>query len=142
MDNLFLKIARKEEPSYSIYENDQIYAFLDIEPVSAGHTLIVPKTYCPDIESLEPEMAAAILIAAKKVVTALRNLYGYEGIVIHQVNGEKAQDIRHFHMHVYGTLPKNAEPFYKELHQEPDEKEKIFQKISEKMSKFILKESL
>lgn len=94
----------------------------------------MPKNYCPDIESLDEETAAAILMTAKKIVTAIHILYSYDGIVLHQVNGEKAQDVRHFHMHVYGTLAKNAEPFYKTLPTNPHQREKILEGISQIMS--------
>ena len=137
MDNIFLKIVRKELPSYPVYEDDSVYAFLDIEPHSRGHTLIVPKKYCPDIESIDDQTATAVLMTAKKIVIALRSLYAYEGVVLHQVNGEKAQDVRHFHMHVYGTLPKDREHFYKTLPPEPLQREYIFRKISEDMSRCI-----
>ena len=130
MDNIFLKIARKELPSYPVYENDLVYAFLDIQPYSKGHTLIVPKKYCPDIETLDEETAAAVLMAAKKIAVALRHLYAYEGVILHQVNGEKAQEVRHFHMHVYGTLPPDVKHFYKTLPSEPEQREEIFQKIA------------
>lgn len=141
MDNLFLKIARKESPSHPIYEDDLVYAFLDIEPYSEGHTLIVPKKYCPDIESIDQEAAMAILMAAKKVAIALRKLYNYNGVILHQVNGEHAQEIRHFHMHVYGSLPDSTEHFYKTLPAETRQRKKIFSEIAEKISAEILRRS-
>jgi len=137
MDNIFLKIASKELPSYPVYEDDFVYAFLDIEPYSKGHTLVVPKKYCPDIESIDAETAVAVLMTAKKITIALRNLYGYEGTVLHQVNGEHAQDVRHFHMHVYGTLPEPVEHFYKTLPSDPLQREKSFRDISVEISEYI-----
>lgn len=137
MDNIFLKIVRKELPSHPVYEDDSVYAFLDIEPYSKGHALIVPKKHCLDIESLDGKTAAAILMAAKKITIALRSLYKYEGIVLHQVNGEKAQEVRHFHMHVYGTLPSGAIHFYKTLPKNHDERKIVFSEIANEMSDFI-----
>ncbi|MCR4263958.1 MAG: HIT family protein [Candidatus Roizmanbacteria bacterium] len=137
MDNIFLKIVRKELPSYSVYEDDSVYAFLDIKPYSKGHTLIVPKKYCPDIESLDDKTATAILMAAKKITVALRALYAYEGVVLHQVNGEKAQEVRHFHMHVYGTLPKGATHFYKTLPENHAERNEMLSTIAEEISNVI-----
>lgn len=137
MDNIFLKIVRKELPSYAVYEDNSVYAFLDIEPYSKGHTLIVPKKYCPDIESLDDKTATAILMAAKKITVALRGLYEYEGVVLHQVNGEKAQEIRHFHMHVYGTLPKDSTHFYKTLPENHKEREAVLSAIAQEVSNFI-----
>ncbi|MHB0865644.1 MAG: HIT domain-containing protein [Minisyncoccota bacterium] len=140
MDNLFLKIVRKELPSYPIYEDDFVYAFLDIEPYSKGHTLIVPKKQCPDIESIDEETATAVLMAAKKIVIALRTLFKYEGVVLHQVNGERSQEIRHFHMHVYGTLQEGSENFYKTLPSESPQRENILKDISKEISEYISQE--
>lgn len=137
MDNIFLKIVRKELPSYPVYEDDFVYAFLDIEPYSKGHVLIVPKKYCPDIESLDDKTATSILMAAKKITIALRSLYKYEGVVLHQVNGEKAQEVRHFHIHVYGTLPKDATHFYKTLPENNDKRKIALSTIAQEMSGFI-----
>lgn len=137
MDNIFLKIVRKELPSYLVYEDDYVYAFLDIKPYSKGHTLIVPKKYCPDIESLDDKTATAVLMAAKKITIALRSLFTYEGIVLHQVNGEKAQEIRHFHMHVYGTLQKDAIHFYKTLPENYKERDALLSTIAQDISNFI-----
>ncbi len=135
--NTFLKIAAKELPSYPIYEDDSVYAFLDIEPYSRGHTLIVPKKYCPDIDGLDDRTAAAVLMAAKKIVAALRGLYMYDGVVLHQVNGEHAQEVRHFHMHVYGTSSENAPHFYKALPNNRAEKEVLFSTTAQEISDFI-----
>jgi len=137
MNNIFIKIVRKELPSYSVYEDDSVYAFLDIKPYSKGHTLIVPKKHCPDIESLDDKTAMAILMAAKKITIALRSLYDYEGIVLHQVNGENAQEVRHFHMHVYGTLPKDSIHFYKMLPEDHKEREDLFLAIAREISDLV-----
>lgn len=137
MNNIFLKIARKELPSYPVYEDDYVYAFLDIKPYSKGHTLIVPKKYCPDIESLDDKTATAVLMVAKRITIALRSLYAYEGVVLHQVNGEKAQEIRHFHMHVYGTLPKDSTHFCKTLPEGHKEREDLFLAIAREISGLI-----
>ena len=135
--NTFLKIVSKELPSFAVYENDLIYAFLDTEPYSKGHTLIVPKEYCPDIENLDEKTATAILMAAKRIVAVLRTLYGYGGVVLHQVNGQHAQDVRHFHMHVYGTLSEGDSHFYKTLPNNQLERKSIFSSIAEEMSECI-----
>ncbi|HET9641226.1 MAG TPA: HIT family protein, partial [Candidatus Paceibacterota bacterium] len=99
-----------------------------------GHTLIVPKAPCPDIESIDAPMAAAVLMAAKKITKALRKVYGYDGIILHEVNGEKAQDVMQFHMHVYGTLPPGAGHFYRSLPQDPAEKKAVLASIAQELS--------
>jgi histidine triad (HIT) family protein len=135
--NTFLKIVAGELPSHKVYEDERVYAFLDIEPYSKGHTLIVPKKYCPDINELDDQTAAAILMAAKKVVGALSKLYLYEGVILHQVNGKDAQEVRHFHMHVYGSLPKDAPLFYKTLPTNQTERETLFSNIAHEISDSI-----
>lgn len=137
MDNIFLKIIRREAPSYPVYEDRWAFAFLDIEPYSKGHTLIVPKSPCPDIAALDEQTASAILMAAKKVVIALQKRYGYNGIVLHQVNGETAQEIRQFHLHVYGTLSPGSPHYFTTLPREPFERETLFSSIAKELSSTI-----
>jgi histidine triad (HIT) family protein len=137
MDNLFLQIVRREKPSYGVYEDEQVYAFLDIEPHSKGHTLVVPKRPCADIEEIDGPLGATILLAAQKVVKALRTLYDYEGVVLHQVNGEQAQEIRHFHLHVYGTLRIDDEQYFKQLPINEKKRHEQLEQIATEISQFI-----
>ena len=61
MENcIFCKIINQEIPSYKIYEDDKVYAFLDISQATKGHTLVVPKRHVADIFEYDPELAGEV----------------------------------------------------------------------------------
>ncbi len=70
---IFTKIAKGEIPSYKVAEDDQFYAFLDISPLAAGHTLVIPKNVEDDyIFNLDPELYQDLWAFARKVAKALK----------------------------------------------------------------------
>ena len=70
---IFTKIAKGEIPSYKVAEDDQFYAFLDISPLAAGHTLVIPKNVEDDyIFNLDPELYQGLWAFARKVAKALK----------------------------------------------------------------------
>ena len=72
MDNcIFCKIIEQEIPSYKIYEDEAVYAFLDISQVTPGHTLIVPKKHVTDIFSYDEELASQVFARVPKIARAL-----------------------------------------------------------------------
>lgn len=72
MATIFSKIAAGEIPSYKIAENDQYFAFLDINPIAEGHVLVIPKQETDYIFDLEDQLLADMMIFAKKVAKAIR----------------------------------------------------------------------
>ena len=72
MATVFRKIAIGEIPSYSIAENDEFFAFLDINPVTRGHTLVIPKAETDYFFDIEDETLGRMMIFAKKVAVALK----------------------------------------------------------------------
>lgn len=97
---VFCKIIKRKSPAHIVYENDQLISFLDIEPINEGHVLIVPKQHVNTIEELSYETLMDIMGVAKKIVTALKEIYGNEGYSIMQ-NGGKFCDFGHAHFHVF-----------------------------------------
>lgn len=73
-DSIFSKIIRGEIPSYKVYENEYVYAFLDINPIKPGHTLVVPKTEVDHLWDLEAEHYRELMLAAKKIAHHMRGL--------------------------------------------------------------------
>ena len=67
MDCIFCKIANSEIPSFKIYEDDVVYAFLDANPDSDGHTLIVPKKHFTDLDDIDLDTLKSINKASKKI---------------------------------------------------------------------------
>lgn len=73
--DIFSKIAAGEIPSYKCAEDDRFYAFLDINPVAVGHTLVIPRREVDYIFDMEDEELAAFQVFAKKVATALKRAF-------------------------------------------------------------------
>ena len=71
MPGIFSKIIAGEIPSYRIHEDERYYAFLDINPLAQGHTLVIPKVETDYIFDLEDELLAGMMVFAKKVALAL-----------------------------------------------------------------------
>ena len=99
MDCLFCKIINKEIPSYTVYEDEYVLCFLDINPKSSGHTLIVPKKHFKDINDIDLDYLSKINEASKKIVNLLNDKLNPNGIQLVQNNGN-IQEVKHFHLHI------------------------------------------
>ncbi len=99
MDCLFCKIINGDIPSYKIYEDEYVYAFLDINPDSNGHTLVIPKIHTLDLDSIELDTLNNMFKAIKKIKINLENKLNCDGITLIQNNGE-VQEVKHFHIHL------------------------------------------
>ena len=99
MDCLFCKIIKGEIPCYKIYENEFVLAFLDINPDSDGHTLIIPKEHYTDIDDIDSDTLNEIFKAAKIVKTSLEEKLNCDGMSLLQNNGS-VQEVKHFHLHL------------------------------------------
>lgn len=100
-DCIFCKIANGTIPSYSLYEDDDFKAILDIEPSSKGHTLIIPKNHASNLFELDDTDAAKALCIAKRIGNALMKTLNCDGLNVLQNNGEAAgQTVHHYHIHL------------------------------------------
>ncbi len=100
-DCIFCQIVRQEAKSWKVYENDHIYSFLDINPVNAYHTLVIPKAHYQDIFDLPSELFQKLAGAIKDVTTLYRQKLGIEHLQIVNSSGEQAQqDVFHVHFHI------------------------------------------
>jgi histidine triad (HIT) family protein len=98
---IFCKIARKEAPASTVYEDEKVIAFLSIQPINVGHTLVVPKKHYENIYEFPEEEVAHLYKIVKKLAHAVKMAVDAEGIRIVQNNGEAAgQVIFHLHVHI------------------------------------------
>ncbi|MFA5997249.1 MAG: HIT family protein [Candidatus Paceibacterota bacterium] len=98
---LFCKIVAGEIPSTKVYEDETVFAFLDIHPVNIGHTLIVPKVHSVNLYETPDETVAQMMVVAKKLSIAIKNALNADGINIEMNNEPDAgQVILHSHLHV------------------------------------------
>jgi histidine triad (HIT) family protein len=100
-DCLFCKIAGGEVPSDTVYEDDEIRAFLDIRPVNPGHTLVVPKKHYTNLYDLDDEILEKLGKALRDLSIAIKKALNADGINIEMNNDLVAgQVILHAHLHI------------------------------------------
>src|SRR5215475_4900557 len=100
-DTVFGKIVRGEIPCHKIYEDQQVLAFLDINPLSAGHTLVVPKEPAETMDALSDESAAALGRVLPRLCRAVVAVTGVREYNVLENNGTGAhQAIPHVHFHI------------------------------------------
>ncbi|OAO28885.1 cell-cycle regulation protein HIT [Mammaliicoccus lentus] len=100
-ETIFSKIIDREIPSFKIYENEHVYAFLDISQVTKGHTLLIPKKASPNIYETDAETMKHISEALPIVANAIKKAFNPDGLNIIQNNGEFAsQSVYHIHFHL------------------------------------------
>lgn len=101
-DCIFCKIINQEIPSYKIYEDELVYAFLDLSQATKGHTLLVPKKHVADIFEYDEELAGALFSRVPKIARALEKAFPEaEGLNIVNNNKELAyQSVFHSHIHL------------------------------------------
>lgn len=109
MKCLFCDINKGDIPSYTIYENEYVRCFLDINPISKGHTLIIPKKHFTDIFDINEKYLYEINKASKVIVYLINEKYRPNGIRLVQNNGS-FQEIKHYHLHIIPEY-KNKEVF-------------------------------
>lgn len=106
MNCLFCEIIEGNIPSYKVFENEEVYAFLDVNPQSAGHTLVVPKQHCTNI--LDGELDFDMYMQIRNIALLLKEKLNFDGFKL-QVNNEAiaGQEVMHLHFHI---IPVYATP--------------------------------
>lgn len=100
-DCIFCKIIAGRIPSWKVYEDDRVFSFLDIGPLSRGHTLIIPKNHAVTLDDLDDDDAAALGRAARRIGAAVAEATGCTGWNVLQNNGATAgQVVMHVHVHI------------------------------------------
>lgn len=130
MATIFSKIASGEIPSYKVAENEDFYAFLDINPLAEGHTLVIPRKVETDyIFDLDEDTYAGLCLFAKKVAAAIREAVPCKRVGVAVLGME----VPHTHIHL---VPLNSESDLdfrkKKLELAPEEFERIAKSIADK----------
>lgn len=105
MNCIFCKIIEGELSSFTIYEDDIVKVFLDVNPDSNGHLLIIPKKHILDINEMDSTTWNHILDVTKKMRKLLEEKLQIDGLTLIENNG-MVQEVKHFHLHL--------KPFYKD----------------------------
>ena len=100
-DCVFCAIAAGEIPCFKVFEDDFALAYLDINPFSEGHTLVIPKAHTTGLLDTPEETLAALIARVKKVAAHIKTALGCDGFHILQNNGAAAgQTVGHIHFHI------------------------------------------
>jgi histidine triad (HIT) family protein len=100
-DCLFCKIVAGELPATIVAEDERTIAFMDINPATRGHALVIPRTHARDLYDVDPEDLAAVAVAAQRLATRVRDNLGADGVNLLNSSGAAAwQTVFHFHVHV------------------------------------------
>lgn len=105
-DCLFCKIIAGDIPSAKLYEDERVFAFLDINPVNPGHALVIPKAHAEDLNGTSDEDAAAVIRTVKKLGPKILEATGATAYnVMSNVGADAGQIIFHTHVHI---VPRKA----------------------------------
>jgi histidine triad (HIT) family protein len=100
-DCIFCKIVAGELPATVVDEDEQTIAFMDINPATRGHALVVPRTHAADLMEIEPDQLAAVSAAAQRLARRVKQRLGADGVnVINSCGAVAWQTVFHFHLHV------------------------------------------
>lgn len=107
-DCVFCGIVAGALPSSVVVDTATVLAFMDIDPVTPGHTLVIPKEHLPDLADLDDELAGEMMAVARRVAAALRRTdLRCDGVNLFYADGEAAfQEVFHAHLHVF---PRSAD---------------------------------
>jgi len=116
--DIFCRIINGEIPTRKIYEDDIVMVIMDVNPISCGHSLIIPKEHYKDLFDIEKDILDHIMKIAKEMASLFYDKLGCEGLVLEQNNGF-VQEVPHFHLHL---IPKYKEAIEMDI-------EDVFHKI-------------
>lgn len=97
MTSIFTRIINRELPGRFVYEDDEVVAFLTIEPMTQGHTLVVPRAEVDNWQTVEPELFNRVMAVSQRVGKAVYNAFGAQrtGLII------AGLEVPHLHVHVF-----------------------------------------
>jgi histidine triad (HIT) family protein len=98
---IFCKIVAGQIPSIKLYEDESAFCFMDINPVSKGHLLVIPKEHYDNVFEIPPEAYGSLYATAAKLASAIKAEIDPDGLTILQLNGKAAgQVVPHVHIHL------------------------------------------
>lgn len=136
MDCLFCKIINGQIPCSKVFENDKVFAFLDISPLTKGHCLVIPKEHYENVFDIDKEVLQEIIWVAKNIAQKAKENLGASGVQLMNASGKTAeQSVFHFHLHVVpryadDNLEMNNWWESKAFHPNTEELNKIAEKLS------------
>jgi histidine triad (HIT) family protein len=133
-DCIFCKIIGGEIPSYKVYEDEVVFAFLDIQPVSQGHLLVIPKIHSANLIGATDTEIAALFSVARRLGDITRKIIGADGFnIIVNVGSAAGQLVFHTHVHVIPRAIGDGLQHWSKIEINSEELTKIAREISGKI---------
>jgi histidine triad (HIT) family protein len=108
-DCIFCEILKGNSPASYTYQDDTVVAFMDIQPITRGHMLVVPRAHAVLMAEVEDSVAMRSFRVARQLGSVARKTLGAVGVNLFVADGEAAfQDVPHFHVHVIPRYPKDG----------------------------------
>lgn len=132
---IFCSIVAGEVPAHKIYENEATLAFLEIDPSSPGHTMVIPKKHVEDFMDLEGEMLAPVMGAVQKVAKMIEMALGADNFTI-GINSGKivGRHVEHVHVHIIPRFPDDGGHYIQGVVHKPSKE--TLEDIREKIIKY------
>lgn len=103
---IFCKIVAGEIPNYTVYEDKKVMAFLDIQPATTGHVIVIPKKHYSVLPQMPDDDVAYLFAVAKQLSGVVFDTTGAQGVTLQQNNGAAAgQTVPHVHVHIIPRFP-------------------------------------
>lgn len=135
MDDIFMKIIRREIPAEIVYEDEETLAFLDIAPTAPGHTLVIPKAPVRNIFDVDDATLAAVMRTVRKLAPVVRDAVGAKGVHINSNHEPEAgQVVFHLHFHIVPRHDRGSFEFWPHQKYEEGEAAKVADAIRAKLA--------
>ena len=133
-DSLFTKIINREIPADILYENDYVIAFLDINPNSPGHSLVVPKVEAEDILSSSDESLLEVMKVVKKIAPTIVESVGAQGFnLIANTKPAAGQVVMHTHFHIIPRFENDGLKHWPHIESTSEQRADLAKQIVEKL---------
>jgi histidine triad (HIT) family protein len=132
----FCSIASGEAPASIVYEDESVLAFMDLNPVNMGHTLVIPREHCENMFEIPEETLTKVIAVVKRLCAALKETVDAEGLKVIQLNGKAAgQVVFHLHFHIipYSSKSDVRRVYHGRVTSKRAELDEIAQRIRENM---------
>jgi histidine triad (HIT) family protein len=131
--SVFTRIIEGEIPCFKVFENEHVFSFLDINPATTGHVLVIPKEPAPYLHELSPESSSELGKALPRICKSVIEVTGVSSYNIIQNNGSEAgQTVFHVHFHIIPRYPETTHSFtWKPTEMNKEEALELAKKISD-----------
>lgn len=130
-DCIFCRIARGEAPCALVCEDELTLTFMDIQPVSRGHSLIITREHFENLYEVTEQALAAVARASRRLAPAIRQVIAPDGLRVFQLNGAAAgQTVFHYHMHLVPRSAGKPEHFPGRVQADPGELAAVASELS------------